>query len=68
MMYLNEDAAEIAKCNLTIQDREDLSKKFNIAFSTMAQIVAGRRKAEPEIIDTILDWTKKRMKTNIEKL
>lgn len=68
MIYLNAEMAAIAKCNLKRDDLYKLAEKHDIAVSSIVQIVAGKRKAKPEVIDTILDWTKKRMQTNIEKL
>lgn len=68
MMYLNAEMAAIAKCNLKRDDLYKLAEKHDIAVGSVVQIVAGKRKAKTEVIDTILDWTKKRIKQNIDKL
>lgn len=68
MMYLNAEMAAIAKCNLKRDDLYEMAEKHDIAVSSIVQIVSGKRKAKPEVIDTILDWTKKRMQNNIDKL
>ncbi len=66
--HLNKELSDIAKCNLHRDDLDEIAETHNMAFSSIAQIVKGRLKADPKVIDTIIDRTKKRLELNKIKM
>lgn len=66
--HLTPEMAEIAKANLSKQDIKEIARLAGKPESKIYLIITGRSKAKPEIIDLILDRTKKRFDLNRLKL
>ncbi len=66
--FLNPTASAIADCNLHKDDLDTIADTHGLAVSSVVQIVKGRLKCEPEVIDTIIKFTKVRLDCNKARL
>lgn len=66
--HLNPEIAAVAKCNLSKEDIKEIAELSKLKESKIYLIISGKSKAKPEIIDMILDRTKKRFDLNRLKL
>ncbi len=66
--HLNKELSDYADCILTLDDLDWIAEAHGLAVSAVAQIVKGRKKCKPEVVDTIQKFTKARLKSAFEKL
>lgn len=64
MTSVNKQLSKIARCNLTDADMMEMSQKHGLQISTLWQVVKMRRRCSEEVLDTIIDRTKKRLDLN----